>query len=328
MTLTKALTQENQLNNEYENTLDFFWQQGEFKTFIGVDNADIQFAKFVQSANTKTIIISPGRGESYLKYKELCFDLYNQNYNIFIIDHRGQGLSTRLLSDNKKGYVKSFDDYVEDLNTLIEDHIKLKPYLLGHSMGSTIALLFMLKYPQKLTAAALCSPLININSGITPMWLAKAFIKLVNTYDKLCHFESDYFLGQRKYKLKTFAENKQSQSRKRYQRYVDLYTQQPALQIGGVTTHWLNEVLKTEKLLFKHINKLVTPVTIIQAGNEVIVDNNAQNKLCALIKQNTKSSAHSEPLVIEGAFHELLFEKDEYRNKTILHILQWFDQHS
>lgn len=328
MTLITALTKENQLNDEYESALVSFWQQGEFKEFTGVDNTCIKYAQFINDANTQTILILPGRGESYLKYKELCFDLCNQHYNVFIIDHRGQGLSTRLLSDKRKGYVKSFDDYVEDLNTLIDTHIKLKPHLLGHSMGSTIGLLFMLKYPHKIASAALCAPLISINSGFVPMWVGRIFIKLLHIYDKLFNLEPGYFLGQKKYKLKTFEKNTQSQSKKRYQRYVDLYSRQFDLQLGGVTTHWLNEVLKIERFLYNNIDKLLTPITIIQAGNESIVDNNAQKKLCQLLHKKNKSSICCEPYIIEGAFHELLFEKDEYRNKTILHALQWFAKHS
>lgn len=328
MKLIIPLTKEEELNEYYDQKLDVFWQKGEFNEFIGVDNAHIKFAKFTKGTNTQTILISPGRSESYLKYKELCFDLCRQNYNVFIIEHRGQGLSSRLLSNKRKGYVKSFDDYVEDLNTLIEKHIKLKPHLLAHSMGGAIGIMFMIKYPHKLASAALCAPLININSGFIPTWLGKSFIKLINSYDKCFNLEPNYFLGQKKYKLKPFETNKQSQSAKRYQRYINLYTELPYIQLGGVTTHWLNEALKIKEYIFNNIDKLATPITIIQSGSEAIVDNNAQEKLCeAINKQQPKACPMPKPFVIQGAFHELLFERDEYRDKTITHALQWFDDH-
>ena len=41
------------------------------------------------------LVISPGQGEPALKYAELVYDLKDTGYDIFVIDHRGQGASDR-----------------------------------------------------------------------------------------------------------------------------------------------------------------------------------------------------------------------------------------
>src|SRR5690606_41512347 len=43
--------------------------------------------------NSKTFVIVPGRTESSIKYAELLYDLRHQGFDIFIIDHQGQGCS-------------------------------------------------------------------------------------------------------------------------------------------------------------------------------------------------------------------------------------------
>ncbi len=101
-----------------------FWETGHFSDFIGRYNIRINYATFQSQKNTQCLIIVPGRTEGYLKYKELAFDMNNQGFNVFIIDHRGQGLSERILDNPHKGYVEFFDNYNEDLHIFIESVVK------------------------------------------------------------------------------------------------------------------------------------------------------------------------------------------------------------
>ena len=146
-----------------------FWQQGLFNSFEGVKCVDIHYAVFTQkNSNSPALIIVPGRSESYLKYQELAFNFYQQGYNVFIIDHRGQGLSGRLLKNPNKGYVEDFQDYVDDLHYFIESvvvkHCAAKPFLLAHSMGGAIAARFMQDSPDAIKAAVISSPMLGFNS--------------------------------------------------------------------------------------------------------------------------------------------------------------------
>lgn len=52
--------------------------------------------------------------ESYVKYPEVAYDLFQQGYDVIVLDHRRQGRSGRLLEDGNRGHVIKFDDYVED----------------------------------------------------------------------------------------------------------------------------------------------------------------------------------------------------------------------
>jgi|TARA_X000000950_G_scaffold287289_1_gene399027 alpha-beta hydrolase superfamily lysophospholipase len=88
--------------------------------------------------------ISHGMAEHIGRYNWLINKLNEDGYHVIAIDHRGHG---NRVEDNLKGYFADKDgwDYVvSDLVDIIEDSSSefpnLKQYLIGHSMGSWIAL--------------------------------------------------------------------------------------------------------------------------------------------------------------------------------------------
>ena len=341
-------TTDHQLTSRFDNEIKNLWRQGTFDSFNGVNNTRINYAQFVQGSinkNTKVntpndkrpcLVIVPGRSEGYLKYQELTFDLYQQGYDIFIIDHRGQGISERLLTNTHKGYVDSFEDYSEDLHVFIEQivsqHCSEKPYLLAHSMGGIISARYLQKYPEVIKAAVLSSPMIAINGGGIPKWLGKVLIYSGEQLNQWLSNDAWYFLGQSDikkdaYHLKNFNNNRLMQSKVRYQKFTELYQSTPEIQLGGVTLHWLAEALKAKNILFKNMDKLTTPTLILQAGADSVVDNDAQNTFCQqLNKLQPKSCPNGQPIVIQNARHELLFESDHYRNQALKHIKTWFEK--
>jgi len=310
-----------------------FWETGHFSDFIGRYNIRINYASFQNQKNDQCLIIVPGRTESYLKYKELAFDMNNQGFNVFIIDHRGQGLSERILDNPHKGYVEFFDNYNEDLHIFIESVVKpickSKPFLLAHSMGGTIAIRYMQEHPEIIEAAVLSSPMISISTGIIPAWLAQGLVKSMTYTNHLLSKTPWYFIGQGNYKNIDFQDNDLTQSDKRYGLFKDVYKEHPNLQLGGVTAYWLNETIEMTEVIFGQINKLKTPILVLQSGADTIVDNEIQNKFCRMLHQvNNNSCPMGLPVVIQKARHELFLEKDIYRNESLLNTLDWFKSHS
>ncbi len=313
-----------------------FWQKGSFAQFRGVNNITIAYASFCHEMHTKCLVISSGRSESYLKYEELIVELFQQGFDIFILDHRGQGLSERMLKNPHKGYVKHFDDYAEDLNTFIASIVepyclaKQTPiYLLAHSMGSTIALRYFQLYRHPIKAAVLSSPMITFNRGILPLWLTTVIINSALFFNALVSKTPWYFIGQGNYKAKAFNDNPLTHSKSRYQKFIHLYQQKPQIQLGGVTIKWLSESLKAREAIFTHLTKLTLPIQVIQSGADKVVDNKAQNDFCQQLHQiNSASCPNGKPVVINQAKHELFIEDDCYREPTIKTALNWFAQHS
>ncbi|MFT5298571.1 MAG: lysophospholipase [Colwellia sp.] len=318
-----------------------FWQEGVFSSFNGIDQIRLNYATFIHNEVQESIVLVTGRTESYLKYQELAFDMYHQGYNVFIIDHRGQGLSQRLLKDNQKGYVKKFDDYAHDLKQFIDevvakasvngstDKVLTKPHLLAHSMGGAIAVRMMQLYPTLVKSAVLTSPMIAVNNGNIPNWLGKAIIYMGDKLNAWFSDEANYFMGQTGFNNVTFAENELCQSEVRYQTFVDIYNNNEEIQLGGVTTHWLREAIIANNNIFANLDKLTSPILVMQSGSDTIVSNEAQNAFCQqLHQQNSTCCPEDTPFTINNAFHELMFEKDQYRAPAIKKTLAWFKAYS
>ena len=340
MTLAQAnaelYTQETELDKRLLTEINAFWQQGQFSSFSGVEQVRINYAAFVEQQNQECIVLVTGRSESYLKYQELAFDLHQQGFNLFIIDHRGQGLSQRLLANNHKGYVKNFDDYAHDLHHFIKTIVAKscasnneQPHLLAHSMGGAIAIRMMQLYPLSVKSAVLTSPMIAVNNGNIPNWLAKTLISAGDKLESWFSDEADYFIGQTGFKETPFSENELSQSTVRYQNFLDVYQQNTEIQLGGVTTHWLAEALKATKNIFAELPKLAKPILVMQSANDTVVSNEAQDEFCLQLHQlNAKSCPFGKPFIINDALHELMFEQDQYRTPAIKRAIAWFRQNA
>src|SRR5215813_13544469 len=86
-----------------------------------------------------TVAILPGHAEFIEKYFEVIGELLRRNFDVAILDWRGQGLSGRLADDPRKGHIRDFRAYGHDLEALVEQVLApfCRPpwFALGHSMG-------------------------------------------------------------------------------------------------------------------------------------------------------------------------------------------------
>ena len=343
---SNKFTTEPQLANRYINEIADFWLTGQFAHFNGVGNARISYATFIHNeannlsninSDNKCLVISSGRTEGYLKYKELSFDLFNLGFNIFLIDHRGQGLSERAIENPHKGYVESFQYYVDDLAIFIDKIVKphcitssqvQKPYLLAHSMGGAIAARYLQDYPESIQAAVLSSPMLGFISGGIPDVIAELLIKSTAQINQWFGNTPWYFFGQKDYAQMDFVDNQLTHSELRFQQFSQLYQETPAIQLGGITVKWLTESITALETIFANIDKIITPTLVIQSGDEKIVSNQAQDDFCQQLHQSQPQSCpNGKPISIKGASHELFFEIDIYRQQALTAAVEWLEQH-
>ena len=86
-------------------------------TVLTEDNFALRYAIWGDELrNPKgTVCIFQGRGEFIEKHFETYADLLSQGYAVAALDWRGQGGSMRMLSNPRKGHVRSFKRYELDL---------------------------------------------------------------------------------------------------------------------------------------------------------------------------------------------------------------------
>ena len=309
--------------------LEPFWQQtAKPETFSNREGLTIHCVSLLNDKTKQGVVISPGRVEGYLKYKEIAFDLYQQGYSVFIIDHQGQGLSSRRLSNPHKGYVASFEDYVDDLNQFIEQ-IVLPAHsgelmLLAHSMGCAIGLRHLQRFPGCFSGAIFSSPMWGFLSGGVPRSVAKSVVSGSLWLSETIAGESGYFFGNTDYRNKPFDGNELTSSSARYRYFRQVYEQEPKLQLGGITFAWIVRAVEALELAFNELDKVNVPVLVLQAGQEMIIDNRAQNMFCQELTRIT-GTLHA-PLVFSKGKHELFIESDDIRKQVLAEIFQFVEQ--
>lgn len=322
------LSKQSELPEKYEATIKPWFDSVVEKRFCKQkDGASIYYCYAHNPDASSVIVVSSGRVECAVKYAELIFDLFHNGHSVFIHDHRGQGLSSRCVENPHFGYVRDFNQYVSDFESMIDEvllpklsqHKKSLPlHLLAHSMGSTIGALLVIARPNMFSKAVFCSPMFGFLSSI-PHSIARIIVKMGVLFNKLRGKQTSYFLGQNNYKPTAFSNNQLMSSEVRYQISINAYSQQPDLQLGGVTYEWIYASLVAMKRVREQANEILLPCQVLYSGADTIVNNKD-------IEQVIAELANCESTCFAGAMHELLFERDEFRAPVLTQILTFFSR--
>jgi lysophospholipase len=317
------LCSEDNLASRYVSVIQPFWHNNvHHGIFDGVrevgnkENVDIAYAYVLHPQALGSVVISSGRIESLIKYKEVVYDLYQNGYSVFIHDHRGQGLSGRMLDNTQIGYVGDFAEYVADFNRFINEVVTVKtqhkPNLLCHSMGGTIGAMTVLSYPDLFEKVVFSAPMFGIRPFL-PNWFAKFLLN----FHAMLNKKTAYFFGQNNYDNQPFAGNELTHSEIRYQIFRQEYQETPIVQLGGVSGNWLRMAAQAMDEVEQDAHRFPIPALIIQAGADQVVDNNRQNRVVAKIK-------NAKLMVIAGSKHELFEEQDKFRTPCLNATLEFF----
>jgi len=320
------LSSELALTNEFPPEIEHFWQQhAQSHYFQGVDNKTLHSISITNS-NNKAIVISQGRNESVLKYKETAYDLHQQGYDVFLIDHRGQGFSERFGGDQYRGYVENFQDYVDDLNlyvTALElDKKYTHRYLLSHSMGGAISALYLQQYQTPFHASVFFSPMFAINLGPVPAFVIKI---IAYSSAEVCRWFTNkacYVPGGKGYMASQFEGNHLTSSQARFYASQSGFQAFPETQLGDATMRWVATSISATERAIKEAKKIDMPVLIVQADNDDIVKNSGQSAFF----DNLPPCQSNNLVVIKEAKHEILLEHDEARFSALTHALQFLSQ--
>ena len=132
--------------------------QAEEDTFVGVRGVRIHVRTWLPAeAPTGVVVLAHGFAEHSGRYVSVAERLAGDGIAVRAPDHRGHGLS-----EGKRTSVVRFDDYVEDLTTVIAQARARWPsqrlILLGHSMGGLIALDLAVRSSDALDGLVLSAP--------------------------------------------------------------------------------------------------------------------------------------------------------------------------
>ena len=118
--------------------------------FEALDGKKIHYVYYKAPDAVGNIAVCHGFTESQEKFREMCYYFVKMGLNVFAIDNRGHGLSHRHNDDPQIVHIKYFDQYTDDLQSLVKKVIKIAApelplYLYSHSLGGAISVQHMQK---------------------------------------------------------------------------------------------------------------------------------------------------------------------------------------
>ncbi|KAA0970861.1 alpha/beta hydrolase [Aureimonas fodinaquatilis] len=260
-----------------------------------------------------TTIIFPGRNEYLEKYFETMADLNKRGFTALIFDWRGQGGSDRILRNPAKGHIGKLDEYFADFEMIFKN-VALpdcpRPYsILAHSLGGLVALRFMPRLVSRVERLVCSAPLIAIPGSPRRQGLLAFLVASLRysglgrlPFRRLNRTGADW----------NVATNPLTSDPHRFERNRQMSLQAPHLGVSMLTAGWLHASFRAMRKLRNSdvIATMHLPTLFVLAGADTVVDTAAAEKLAWRMR-----SGHS--LTIPYARHELLQEKDEYREQLL-----------
>lgn len=208
-----------------------------------------------------------------------------------------------------------FRFYVEDMAEIIENLTALYPYpnqyILAHSLGALVATYYLANFDHRIQRAVFSAPFFGM--PLKHPVRDEMLLSLMMLFGQ----GERYVFGKGPHKPVDVQENLLSHDSARMQRMNDINLANPAIRLGGPTFRWAYLCLIAIKHLPKMLPRIETPVLVLEAEQEQIVNNKTLEKLTALFM-------HSSLKKIAGAKHEILFETDDIRSPVLQQIQAFF----
>ena len=236
-----------------------------------------------------------GMAEHSSRYQYVA-EILNQNHiNVHALDLRGHGHS-----EGERAYCKSFDEFIEDVHTLVQNtHTENRNYfILGHSMGGLTAVNYLIKYPDAdCKGLILSAPLLKIGED-TPPLLVKFTPIIASLFPKLKAVKLDIDFISRKPET------------------LHNYRTDPLIYRGGIHARLGYEMIKYILKARENYPSFSFPVLLMHGTGDKLVDPQGSQWMHDEIQSKDKTLK-----LFPELYHELLNEPE--RDEVIDHMIKW-----
>ena len=302
------------------------------------------------------LVMCTGWSETFLKFKELAFDLVrgtDEPCDVFLMDHRSQGLSGRLHPNPQVTWVHDFDDYVHDLLHFVDRVVtgtktgtktgtqrRPRVYFYAHSMGGLIGTHAAIQRPGIFDRMVLSAPMLGIDPmqinqspyvrALFPPWAQRCLAELAccvgygGTYLPGCKDLDTELADVGGWRLQRGDLNRCTSTWGRMSEYEwHVRRTVPRSLVNGPAWRWLRAAyvgrLDSGTLTREDVEALGgVPILMFQAGEEKLVN----NRTIVSFHQAVPSCRR---VLVAGAKHELHMERDEYRDGMVANVATFFN---
>ena len=269
--------------------------------FTGYKNFDLYYQCWLPAGAPKAILlVVNGLAEHSGRYTNLVDYFVPKGYAIYGYDHRGQGKS-----DGLRCYVDRFSDYVTDLKTFFDivrgQHGDTKIFLVGHSMGGTIATAYAVEHQRELAGLLLSGASLKMGSTVSPALIAMAGILSVLLPK----------MGATVLDASAISQD---------QAVVDAYVNDPLVYRGKIRARTGAELIRTMKELAAQIPDISLPILVMHGAADQLSNPEGSKMLYELAGSKDKTLK-----LYDGFYHEIFNEPG--REQVFADMETWLAAH-
>ncbi len=282
--------------------------------FAGYDGAPLRFARWnaTRGPARGTVCVFSGRGEYIEKYFEVIADLRRRGFAVAIHDWRGQGGSHRPLADRRKGHIRDFKEYDQDLAVFMQQVVlpecPAPYYALAHSMGGNILARHSIAPDSWFDRIVLSAPMFEIiaDKARVPGNLARIFVETACLLGQSTRYVPTG--SNQPAEMMPFEGNTLTSDRERYMRNRQIIEAAPELALGYPTDGWTRAAYRSCAHVMDpaFARRVQVPLLLFSAANDRIVSSRAIETFASRLK----IGAH---VPIPQSEHEILQENDTIR---------------
>lgn len=265
-----------------------------------------------EKKSRRICVLLSGQSEFIEKYYEVIGELNDRGFVVATFDWRGQGGSTRALSNPLKTHVDRFAAYDCDLASFMDEVVaplaSAAPVVLAHSLGGHLALRALHDKPGLFRAAILSAPMVNIATrGIPPV-----LVRAVTALQSACGNREAFGWGMAKLDpfLVDFHAQLCTSDEMRYARTQEFLLSHPAIRLAGPTWGWIDAANRSIKMQAAkgYVEAIDTPVLVVGAGRDRVVNIEAVRTFAPRLPRGKY-------VEIADSHHEILMECDPVRRR-------------
>jgi lysophospholipase len=312
------------------------------------------------------VVIVPGFTEGLVIYQEVIHDLLRNGWSAYILDHRNQGFSTRLIDSDDghdKGHLDRFDHMVSDLDRFVRQVQKARAedaarsarplVLLAHSMGGAASALMLARQGEQspFQAAALVTPMMEptVAPASSKTWGDRSLRRWCNE-GRMPFFFSWPGLATTRAQGGTFEQEWRSY-REMLDRSAHAQTHSVVrhdirwhnragtcegehcghgdARIAGATMGWVAQACAASaEARGEGAARIQVPVLLLQGGEDPLVEPQAQHDFCEHVNAAKPGDARGRctGLRLPESRHGLLVEIDRLRRPALVEILSFWER--
>ena len=289
-------------------------------TIPGFGGVPLFASRYDAEAPVGTVLIVHGFTENADKFSELIHSLLACGFSVAAYDQRGHGRSWHdpALGDHSLTHVDDFDDYVRDMEAVVDGLLSKMPkpwFLFAHSMGGAVSSLYLERHNGVFERAALCAPMIEPNLG----GLSVSAAKLLCGSMRLLGRRKKRIFASKPYSGPESFESSAAACKERFDWYDAVKAGTRPFQNNGPSYGWTEQAIRANRMLLADgaVERIKTPVRLYTAEHDGSVMPGAQKAFAARLRGGQR-------VLVKGAKHEIYRSTDDVLFPWWHEVLEYF----